>query len=169
MTPARDRPLGTSRPLWRVILLSGLTFLAYYGWYKWVTQDELQRYTGKGWSGALCLVPFVLGVTIPQLLWRLDPDVPGWFGWFSSLGIIWIYIVQFRLYCDTNALYLAEGRAEPLTVWWLFVPGLNLLVGLRQIHFLSEYWARQHNATRRDPVAARLSFFFAEAGVGRAG
>jgi hypothetical protein len=25
----------------------------------------------------------------------------------------------------------------------LFVPGLNLVVGLQQIHYLSEYWARQ--------------------------
>ena len=164
---ACDRPLGTPRPLWRVISFSGLTLLLYYGWYKWVVQDELQRYNGRGWSGALCLIPFVLGVVVPQLLWRFDPDVPPEFGWLSLLGIVWIYIVQFRLYRDTNALYRAEGRPEPLAVWWLFVPGLNLIVGLRQIHFLSEYWARQNNCPRRDPLAARLSFFFAEAGLGQ--
>lgn len=153
--------LGKPRPLWRVLALSAVTGLAYYGWYKWVIQDELRRYTGSDWSGAVCLLPFGIGIGLPQLLRLYDPDVPGWFGWFSLLGIVWIYIVQFRLYRTVNRLYRTAGQPEPLVVWWLFIPGLNLIVGLRQIHFLSEYWARQRGDVIDDPIAQRLPLFFA--------
>lgn len=154
---------GTPRPLWKVLLLSAITGLAYYGRYKWVIQDELRQYTGSDWSGAACLLPFGLGIAGPQLLRIFDPDVPGWFGWFSLLGIVWIYIVQFRLYHTVNRLYVEAGLKQPLKVWWLFVPGLNLLVGLRQIHFLSQYWAMKQGETIRDPVVDSLPFFFSEA------
>lgn len=152
-------PLGKPRPLWQVLLYSGLTGLLYYGYYKWVIQDELQRYQGKGWSGAVCLLPFVLGVAVPQALWLLDPDVPGWFGWFSLVGIVWIYIVQFRLYRTVNALYTSAGLNPPLVVWWLFVPGLNLVVGLRQIHFLSQYWSMLSGVPVNDPLATAIPLF----------
>jgi hypothetical protein len=158
-----SKPIGKARPLWRVILLSAVTLLLYYGYYKWVIQDELRRYNGKGWSGALCLLPFGLGVVIPQALRLFDPDVPGWFGWFSLVGIVWIYIVQFRLYNTVNELYRQAGMKAPLTIWWLFVPGLNLIVGLRQIHFLSEFWAEQSGTTIVDPIADRISFLSSNA------
>lgn len=157
------QPLGKPRPLGRVILLSIATLMLYYGWYKWIIQDELRQYNGYGWSGMLCLLPFILGVAIPQALWILDPDVPGWFGWVSLLGVIWIYIVQFRLYRMVNKLYRQDGLKEPLRVWWLFVPGLNLIVGLRQIHFLSQFWANQQHITVKDPVAQSLPFLSANA------
>lgn len=80
-------------------------------------------------------------------MWIFDPDVPGWFGWFSLLGIAWIYIVQFKLYRTVNELYRQAGMKEPLVVWWIFVPGLNLIVGLRQIHFLSQFWAKEQGIT----------------------
>ncbi len=157
------QPLGKPRPLWRVILLSAASLLLYYGWYKWIIQEELRRYNGHGWSGTLCLLPFVLGVTVPQVLWILDPDVPGWFGWVSLLGVVWIYIVQFKLYRTVNELYRGEGLKEPLVVWWIFVPGLNLIVGLRQIHFLSEYWARKQEITVKDSLAESIPFLSANA------
>ena len=156
-----NRPLGSPRPLWRVILLSGLTLMLYYGWYKWIIQEELRQYYGSGWSGNLCLLPFVLGVAVPQLLVLFDPDVPGQFGWASLFGIVWIYIVQFRLYRTVNKLYQEAGLKEPLTVWWLFVPGLNLIVGLRQIHFLSEFWAMQQGVEVNDPIAKTIPFLSA--------
>jgi hypothetical protein len=158
-----DQPLGKPRPLWQVILFSVATLMLYYGWYKWIIQEELRRYKGYGWSGTLSLLPFVLGVAVPQVLWRLDPDVPGWFGWFSLLGVVWIYIVQFKLYRTVNTLYREAGMKEPLVVWWMFVPGLNLIVGLRQIHFLSEYWARKQDITVKDPVAESIPFLSANA------
>jgi hypothetical protein len=157
-----DRSLGVPRPLGRVILLSAVTGLVYYGYYKWVIQDELKQYTGSGWSGAVCMLPFGLGVAIPQALRLFDPDVPAWFGWVSLLGLVWIYVVQFRLYRTVNALYRDANLQEPLNVWWLFVPGLNLIVGLKQIHFLSQYWGRQRGEPVDDPIAKRLPLFFSE-------
>jgi hypothetical protein len=151
---------GKPRPLWRVILLSGATLMLYYGWYKWIIQEELKRYNGYGWSGTLSLLPFVIGVALPQILWRLDPDVEPWFGWFSLLGIVWIYIVQFKLYRTVNELYKKEGLKEPLIVWWLFIPGLNLIVGLQQIHFLAQYWAKKQAVAIADPIARTLPFLF---------
>jgi hypothetical protein len=50
---------------------------------------------------------------------------------------------------------------EPLVVWWMFVPGLNLIVGLRQIHFLSEYWANKQGMSVNDPLAESISFLSA--------
>ncbi len=152
---------GTPRPLWRVLLWSAVTLLAYYGYYKWVIQDELRRYTGRGWSGAMCLLPFLVGVTVPPLLAWLDPDVPTEFAGLAGLGIVWIYIVQFRLYCTVNRLYREAGLPAPLVVWWLFIPGLNLVVGFRQIHFLSQYWAMKQNTSLVDPLAKALPILFA--------
>lgn len=150
--------LGKPRPLNRVLILSVVSGLFYYGWYKYIIQEELKRYNGYGWSGTLCLAPFLLGVAVPQLLRIFDPDVPGWFGWFSLLGIVWIYIVQFRLYKTINKLYSDAGMKEPLVVWWIFVPGLNLVVGLRQIHFLSQYWADKQDIAVNDFLAKSIPF-----------
>ncbi|MDJ0726822.1 MAG: hypothetical protein QNJ38_17100 [Prochloraceae cyanobacterium] len=145
--------LGKPRPLWQVILFSGASLLLYYSYYKWVIHDELRKYNGYGWSGAMCMLPFLLGVALPQALWILDPDVGAWFGWFSLSGIVWIFISQFKLYCTINRMYREVGLKEPLIVWWMFVPGLNLIVGFRQIHFLSQYWVRKQNLELKDPLA----------------
>lgn len=153
--------LGKPRPLWRVVLLSGVSFLLYYGWYKWIVHEELSKYNGCSWSGNLSLLPFVLGVSLPQILWIVDPDVDSWFGWFSLVGVVWIYIVQFRLYRAINELYRLEGWPEPIVVWWVFVPGLNLIAGLRQIHFLSEYWAKKQNKSLEDPIVEKIPLLFA--------
>jgi hypothetical protein len=138
-----EQVIGKPRPLKKEILYSGLSFLAYYAYYKWVIQDELRCYDGRSWSGGLCLIPFVLGVLFPQILWRLDPDVSSWFGWFSILGLAWIYYVQFRLYHTVNRMYTEEELEPPLTIWWMLIPGLNIWVGFKQIHFLSEYWQKK--------------------------
>ena len=155
-----DKTLGKPRPLTRVILSSVVTGLLYYGYYKWTIQDELKAHAekmgDKVWSGAVCIIPFVLGIALPLLLAAFDPDVPGWFARFSFVGIVWIYIVQFRLYKEINRLYVAQGWNPPLVCWWIVVPGLNLIVGLRQIHFLSEYWARLSNTPTPDPLASRV-------------
>ncbi|MDY6899892.1 MAG: hypothetical protein SWZ49_17700 [Cyanobacteriota bacterium] len=150
--------LGKPRPLSRVLILSVVSGLLYYGWYKYIIHEELKRYNGYGWSGTLCLAPFLLGVIVPQLLRIFDPDVPGWFGWFSLLGVVWIIISQFRLYKTINTLYSDTGMKKPLVVWWLFVPGLNLIVGLRQIHFLSQYWADKQDVAVNDFLAKSIPF-----------
>jgi hypothetical protein len=152
--------LGKPRPLWHVIGLSVVTGMLYYGWYKWIIQEELRRHMGHGWTGTVCLFPFVAGVLIPQVV-RLGPNAPSWMGWLSFLGIAWIYIVQFRLYRDVNKLYAQEGLKTPLIVWWMFIPGFNLIVGLRQIHFLSQYWAQKRGLIVQDPIAKNISFLSA--------
>lgn len=157
-TTATPAHLGKPRPLTRVILFSALTGLLYYGYYKWMIQDELKAYRGEGWSGAMCLLPFVLGILIPLGITQLSPKVPGAVGWLALLGILWIYIVQFRLYRTVNDLYAEAGQPQPLVSWWIVIPGLNLIVGLRQIYFLSEYWARLANEPVSDPIAEGLPF-----------
>lgn len=162
--PSSGASLGVPRPLTRVILLSGFTGLLYYGYYKWMIQDELKAYAeaeGTGdrvWSGAVCLIPFVLGIAVPLLLAQFDPDVPSWFGWLGFLGVLWIYIVQFRLYREVNRLYVREGLKPPLVTWWIVVPGLNLIVGLRQIHFLSQYWAMKRGESAPDKLVEAVPF-----------
>ncbi len=99
---------------------------------------------------------FCLGIAVPQALWLFDPDVPGWFGWFSLVGVVWIYIVQFKLYRTVNELYRQAGMKEPLVVWWIFIPGLNLIVGLRQIHFLSQFWAKEQGIAVKDAFAEKI-------------
>lgn len=156
------------RPLTRVILLSGVTGLLYYGYYKWMIQDELKAYVEAGaesedagvqvWSGAVCLIPFVLGIVLPLALAKFDPDVPGEFAWLALSGVVWIYIVQFRLYREVNRLYALEGLNPPLVCWWIIVPGLNLVVGLRQIHFLSQYWAMKRGEAAPDKLVEWLPF-----------
>ncbi len=160
--------VGTPRPLTRVILRSVASGLLYYGYYKWMIQDELKAYAAQQsesdeaianvWSGAVCIIPFVLGIVVPLALARFDPDVPSWFSWLAFSGVLWIYIVQYRLYREINRLYVAEGLSAPLVCWWIVIPGLNLIVGLRQIHFLSEYWARRSSEQVSDRVAEVLPF-----------
>lgn len=154
--------LGKPRPLTQVILLSGITGLLYYGYYKWTIQDELKahakQFGDNVWSGAVCIIPFVLGIALPLLLAAFDPDVPSSFARFSFLGVLWIYIVQFRLYQEINRLYIAQGWNPPLISWWIIIPGLNLIVGLRQIHFLSEYWAKLSDTPAPDPIAEKIPF-----------
>ncbi|MEM8501825.1 MAG: hypothetical protein AAF716_01570 [Cyanobacteria bacterium P01_D01_bin.1] len=157
-TSTATSQLGKPRPMTQVIWRSAITGLLYYGYYKWMIQDELKAHGQRAWSGALCLIPFVLGIAVPLLLAVFDPDVPSWFGRFAFLGVLWIYIVQFRLYREINRLYIEQGWNPPLVPWWIIVPGLNLIVGLRQIHFLSEYWARLSGTSVADPIAERLPF-----------
>ncbi|MFK8186390.1 MAG: hypothetical protein AB8B99_23690 [Phormidesmis sp.] len=159
-----DPLLGVPRPLTRVILLSGVTGLLYYGYYKWMIQDELKAYAEaenagiKVWSGAVCLIPFVLGIVLPLALAKFDPDVPSEFAWLGFSGVVWIYIVQFRLYREVNRLYVLEGLKPPLVCWWIIVPGLNLIVGLRQIHFLSQYWALKRGEAAPDKLVDSIPF-----------
>ena len=42
-----NKAIAKPRPLKKVILYSGMSFLAYYGYYKWKIQDELRQYDGR--------------------------------------------------------------------------------------------------------------------------
>lgn len=151
--------LPKPRPLWRVVVLSLASGLAYYGYYKYYLEEELKQLTGKGIGGFLTVAPFVAGITGP--LWvnflGLDEQV----GTYSAIaGLAWIAYWQWEFYRRVNELYRGIGKMEPLQSKWLVVPGFNIIVGLRAIHFYSEYlsFMDPQRESKPDPLATTLPF-----------
>jgi hypothetical protein len=152
LTAAPGSP-GVPRPLWLVILGSIPTGLLWYGYYKFAVEEELLRMEleagrePKGFGGYGTLGPFTYGMLLGPVASMLD--IPGGINW-SILGVIFIYYTQFLLYDRVNELYEEEGLMEkPLQVWWclpIFFP-FNLIVGLRQVHFLAQYLYRRRGIT----------------------
>jgi hypothetical protein len=131
-------------------------------------QDELRRegrVTGCGGYGTL--LPFVFcilagaGLTVLPTPLQHTPLPEG----LVTLGSVWILAGQVNLYRRVNDLWMeraaggGEGAREgaesgggggggdgapdepPLHVWWaLLPPPLDVVVGLRQVHFLARYW-----------------------------
>lgn len=161
---------GIPRPLWLVVLGSIPTGLVWYGYYKFAVEEELLALeldtpgkVPRGFGGYGTLGPFTYGLILGPVAELLH--LPGGIQW-SSLAIVYIYYTQFLLYDRVNELYVEQGDEPPLTVWWclpIFFP-FNLIVGLRQVHFLSQYWYRQRGATEppRDPVADFFPFIAAD-------
>ncbi|GAX19382.1 hypothetical protein FisN_4Lh361 [Fistulifera solaris] len=153
---------GVPRPLWLVILGSVPSGLLWYGYYKFAVEEELLEMeirggkTPKGLGGYGTLGPFVYGCLLGPLAYVLH--LPGGMNW-SNLGIVFIYYTQFVLYDRVNELYREEGLEEPLSLWWtlpIFFP-FDLIVGLRQVHYLSQYWYRKRNMEA--PVDPVVDFF----------
>jgi len=152
---------GIPKPVWMVLLASLPSSFLWYFYYRFCVEEELAAYdlqrgrTPRGFGGYGSIAPFLCG-PIAELF-----HVPGGVNW-STAGIIFLYYTQLLLYDRVNQLYKEEGLEEPLVVWWcwpFFFP-LNIVVGLRQIHFLSEYWYRQKGTVpvRNDPVVALFPF-----------
>lgn len=123
------------RPLYQVVLFSITTNLLWYGYYKYCIEEELRRETGKGLGGFLTLTPFVVGICAPFYIASGDTAR---LVMLAALG--WIVTMQYWLYQRVNALAREKLEVRPLTPWWVVVPGFNLVVGLRAIHFLSIVW-----------------------------
>ncbi|KAG7351934.1 hypothetical protein IV203_007982 [Nitzschia inconspicua] len=148
LTAAPGSP-GVPRPLWLVMLGSIPSGLLWYGYYKFAVEEELLQMeleAGKepqGFGGYGTLGPFTYGMFLGPLAEILH--IPGGINW-SAVGVIFIYYTQFLLYDRVNTLIEEEGVMEkPLQIWWclpIFFP-FNLIVGLRQVHFLSQYLYRQ--------------------------
>ncbi|KAJ1618741.1 hypothetical protein T492DRAFT_1090687 [Pavlovales sp. CCMP2436] len=161
-----------SRPAWLVIAASVPTLLGWYGWYKFSTEEELfweelresGRATGCGGYGTL--LPFVYAVGIGgagKLLSVPHAEV------LVEIGSVWILAGQVNLYRRVNEIWATgvptsseielEGPGEsqavaggepPLHAWWaLLPPPLDVIVGLRQLHFL----ARRNAAGRGEAWA----------------
>lgn len=153
---------GVPRPLWLVILGSVPSGLLWYGYYKFAVEEELlemeirEGKTPKGFGGFGTLGPFVYGCLLGPIAYILH--LPGGMNW-TNLGIVFIYYTQFVLYDRVNQLYREEGLEEPLSLWWtlpIFFP-FDLIVGLRQVHYLSQYWYRKRDMEApTDPV---VNFF----------
>ena len=165
LTAAPGDP-GVPRPLWLVMLGSIPSGLLWYGYYKFAVEEELlemELKAGKqpqGFGGYGTLGPFTYGMLLGPIAAILH--IPGGINW-SALGVIFIYYTQFLLYDRVNTLIEEEGIMEkPLQVWWclpIFFP-FNLIVGLRQVHVLSQYLYRQRgiNPPPNDIVADFFPF-----------
>jgi hypothetical protein len=160
LTSAPSVP-GVPRPLWLVMMGILPTGLLWYGYYKFAVEEELLQMEldkGKiprGFGGYGSLGPFLLG----QL--ALMFQIPGGLYW-SSLGLLFIHYTQFLLYDRVNELYVDEGREAPLHPWWclpICFP-FNIIVGLRQVHFLSQYLYEKRGAIPppNDPIADLFPF-----------
>lgn len=117
----------------------------------------------RGFGGYGTLGPFTYGLLLGPIAQLLH--LPGGIQW-STLGIVFIYYTQFILYDRVNELYKEQGLEAPLTVWWclpIFFP-FNLIVGLRQVHFLSQlfYLQRGIDPPPQDPVANFFPFIQAD-------
>lgn len=161
---------GIPRPVWFTMLGSIPTALGWYGYYKFSVEEELYQYelqngkavTGAGGYGTL--FPFVYGVIVGFPLSFLP--LPG-----SDLilesAALWILLGQVNLYRRVNELCMEEGTPEltdklngepPLHAWWaLLPPPLDVVVGLRQVHFLAEFWRiKRGEEYTKDIVAEEL-------------
>ena len=191
LTAAPGSP-AVPKPLWVVMLASLPTGLLWYGYYKFVVEEELLQMeleAGKeprGFGGYGTLGPFTYGILLGPMASALH--IPGGIYW-SSLGVIFIYYTQLLLCDRVNRLYqededysnlfsvssmmeanpfeeasLPQSNNKPpapLQVWWclpIFFP-FNLIVGLRQIHFLSQYCHKQRGSLSSSVPDPMVEFF----------
>ena len=166
---------GLSRPVWFTILGSVPTALGWYGYYKFSVEEELYQHELQtnpngyvsGCGGYGTLFPFVYAIIVGFPLSFLHIPVGES---ILQLAAFWILAGQVNLYRRVNELCFedesirrellsgltlpgddqdANDEAQPpLYAWWaLLPPPLDVVVGLRQVHFLSEYW----RVVRGDP------------------
>jgi len=152
---------GIPRPVWLTILGSVPTALGWYGYYKFSVEEELFQHelqtknSVSGCGGYGTLLPFVWCILIGFPLDFLGVEAGAS---IVQLGAIWILLGQINLYRRVNELCSDSGELEggnaakelmngvlenepPLHAWWaLLPPPLDVVVGLRQVHVLSEYW-----------------------------
>ena len=150
-----------SRPAWLTIAASVPTGLAWYGFYKFSVEEELfqmelrEKGSVSGAGGYGTLLPFVFAF----LLGALSAPVSGGVSEFSfGAGALWILAGQVNLYRRVNELFEEKGEEAPLHAWWaLLPPPLDVVVGLRQVHFLARFAAAESGETwQKDPVAEEL-------------
>mmetsp|Transcript_23120 Transcript_23120/g.48157 ORF Transcript_23120/g.48157 Transcript_23120/m.48157 type:complete len:429 (-) Transcript_23120:158-1444(-) len=161
---------GISRPVWLVILGSVPTALGWYGYYKFSIEEELYQYElqqeGRvsGCGGYGTLFPFVYGVIVGFPLSVLGIPLGDL---LLESAAFWILAGQVNLYRRVNELCTEDETImkslnltqAPLYEWWaLLPPPLDVVVGLRQVHFLSEYWRviRQNESEGKDVIAQDL-------------
>ena len=163
---------GLPRPVTLTIIGSVPTGLIWYGYYKFSVEEELYQYelqeTGKvsGCGGYGTLFPFVYGCLIGFPASFLH--IPGGEFVLQAAGA-WILLGQINLYNRVNELCTEseEMKSElrltegPLVEWWaLLPPPLDVVVGLRQVHFLSEYWRVKRGYPKKDDIIAENLFPF---------
>lgn len=163
LTAAPGSP-AVPKPLWMVMLASLPTGLLWYGYYKFVVEEELLQLEldkgmePRGLGGYGTLGPFTYGMLLGPAASMLH--IPGGYYW-SLLGFGFLYGTQVLLCDRVNRLYENDEGTMPLQLWWclpFFFP-FNLIVGLRQVHFLSQYCYKQRGSLAlSDPVADFFPF-----------
>jgi len=143
---------GIPRPVWLTIAGSVPTLLGWYGYYKFSAEEELFQYelqeSGKvsGAGGYGTLFPFVYGVLIGFPLSLLHIPLGET---IVQLSGAWILASQLNLYRRVNEMCTEDEKIRnklgleepPLWEWWaLLPPPMDVVVGLRQVHFLAKYW-----------------------------
>ena len=165
-TPTEPSLLGppgstADRAVRWLLALNVYAGIGWYLWYKYQIEDELKQRTGEGLGGALIVLPFAFGLIlgiVGQVLYGSLETLDFFSGSFW-LAFLWIYGNQFVLYEKVNTLYEAAGLPRPIATWWLIVPGLNFVTGIRQIHFLSALWSSERGETPpADPFCALFPF-----------
>ncbi|GMH82648.1 hypothetical protein TrST_g12208 [Triparma strigata] len=146
------------RPTWLVITSSVPTGLLWYGYYKFSIEEELFQLelsqTGKvsGAGGYGTLIAFSITFLLGLLLRPLSLETSNTILLSSN---IYILLSQLNLYIRINELYAKKGEDEPLHAWWaLLPPPVDVVVGLRQIHFLAKYAADERDLVwEKDPIS----------------
>lgn len=158
---------GISRPVTLTIAASVPTLLGWYGYYKFCVeeelfQDELKR-EGRvsGCGGYGTLLPFVFLFLIGSVT-HFIPVLDAISSPCIEAGGIWILLGQINLYRRVNELTVEKfGGEPPLHSWWaLLPPPLDVIVGLRQVHFLAKYWAAVRGDNFEKDVFADTLFPF---------
>ena len=145
----------------------------WYGFYKYSVEEELYQYElqteGKvsGCGGFGTLLPFVFGVIVgfPLTLLHIPAGET-----ILQAASVWILAGQVNLYrrvnelCDESKEEMGLVDGPVLWEWWaLLPPPLDVVVGLRQVHFLSEYWRIKRGEPYEKDVIAEDLFPFISA------
>eukprot|EP00931_Biecheleriopsis_adriatica_P073318 TRINITY_DN47626_c0_g1_i1.p1 TRINITY_DN47626_c0_g1~~TRINITY_DN47626_c0_g1_i1.p1 ORF type:complete len:350 (-),score=68.77 TRINITY_DN47626_c0_g1_i1:421-1470(-) len=171
LTAAPEVP-GISRPLWLVMLGSIPTALGWYGYYKFSVEEELfqeelrskGRATGCGGYGTL--FPFVFSLLLGFALCLLGFEETG--SLFIGAGSLWILLGQINLYRRVNEIIASQpsvnGGEPVLWEWWaLLPPPIDVIVGVRQVHFLAKAQAAARGESWEKDIVAEEWFPFISA------
>ena len=126
-------------------------------------QQELHatgRVSGAGGYGTLVAFSFtfLLGLALSPISPTLSTDS-------FVLGNVWILTSQINLYKRVNELYECKGLEPPLHAWWAILPPpLDVVVGLRQVHFLALHCAKEKGLTWEEDPVAEWAFPFISSG-----
>jgi hypothetical protein len=124
----------------------------------YVVEEELRREGRGGLGGTLTIAPLLLA--LGASLFFHQPQA----GLCLAAAAVWIAAMQFYLCQRINRLYVekvqdntstnaAANITPPLQPFWALIPGVNILVAARSVHFLSQAYGADKD---EDPVAELL-------------
>ena len=152
------------------ILGSVPTGLLWYGYYKFSVEEELFHHeietAGKPKSagGFGTLLPFTWCFILGNALSLGPLHLIDAGNFVTGLGGAWVLAGQVNLYLRVNDMCEERFGTRPLWAWWaLLPPPIDVVVGLRQVHFLAKYWADVRGEEwTKDVIAEELFPFISE-------